>query len=203
VSGAGVSIDGTAIGTTRAGVTRVLTVPAAKHSIRFEHPGYDPYETEVTVDRGKAAQLRVELLPSGSPVSSAFRQALLWGGGALAVAGAVIAGVAIGTADGNVKTYCPTIGDMETSCGGSQFTRIGGYRPGNAPTFEDEVNTGSVLFAPLGYSIAVTGLTWSLGTLFLGDDDDFPWIQLVTGIALGGASYGLSALLEGDDPYAN
>jgi hypothetical protein len=203
VVGAGVSVDGSAIGTTAAGVTRVLNVPASKHTLKFEHPGHDTYETEVLVERGKPTRIRIELEERGDPLSYAFRQGLLWGGGALALAGAAVATVALATVDRGVKTYCPTIGEMETSCSGSQFTRLGGYKPGNAPTFEDEVNSGSVLFAPLGYSIAITGLTWSLGTLFLGEDDDFPWIQLVTGVALGGISYGLSALLEGDDPYRN
>jgi hypothetical protein len=202
IVGAGISIDGSAIGTTAAGVTRVLNVTAAKHALKFEHPGHDTYETEVAVERGKAAKVRVDLMQRGDPISYAFRQGLLWGGGAIALAGAAAAIAAAVLADGSVKTYCATIEGMETNCGSARFTTTA-YKPGRAPTFMDEVNSGSVLFAPLGYSIAVTGLAWSLGTLFLGDDDDFPWIQLVAGVALGGISYGLSALLNPDNPYRN
>lgn len=201
VSGAAVSIDGITVGTTLAGVTRVVNVPASRHEVVVEHPEYVPYTTEALVERGEVAAIGATLEPKGSAVSSYVRQSLIWGGAALAVAGAVTAGIALGTTDGSVKTYCPTLGNAETACTGSQFTRLGGYQPGNAPTFSNDVNSGSVLFAPLGYSIALTGLTWSLGTLLIGEPDDFPWIQLAAGVVLGGAAYGLSALLEGDNPY--
>jgi hypothetical protein len=201
ITGAGVTIDGVVVGTTAAGVTRVVNVPASKHTLAFEHPEFQPHQAEILVERGQVVKLALTLEPKASDLSAGFRAGLLWGGAAIAVAGAVTAGIALGTADSSVKTYCPTIGDEETACGNAQFTRLGGYKPGNAPTFENDVNSGGVLFAPLGYSLAIMGLTWSLGTLFIGDDDDFPWIQLVAGLALGGLSYGLSALLEGDNPY--
>jgi hypothetical protein len=38
---------------------------------------------------------------------------------------------------------------------------------------------------------------FSLGTYFLTDEDETPWLPLLVGFAAGGLSYGLSAALGG------
>lgn len=198
-AGLGVALDGDTIGTTGAGRTTVRGVPAGRHTLRLFGPDITPYEAEVDVERRGVVVLRPQLEGLASPGSQAFRQSLLWGGAGLVVAGAVIAGVALGRADGDVTTFCPTIGEG-AGCAGSRFI-TSGYDPGASPTFDDEVNPSGVLLAPLGYSLALTGATWSLGTLLFGEDGDLPWWQLAAGLVVGGVAYGVSAAAQPSSPF--
>lgn len=199
VAGQAISLNKETVGATSSGLTRILSVPAGDYELKLEHPNYSDYATSFKVERGKLVRVKAVVQQNASPVASGLRQGLLWGGVGVGVIGAVVAGVALGTQDSSVQTFCP---GAESGCSGSRFTRTG-YNPDLAPTFDDNVNSGAVLLAPLGYSLAIVGATWSLGTWLLGDDDDLPWIQLVAGLALGGLSYGLSVALDGPNPYSS
>lgn len=60
---------------------------------------------------------------------------------------------------------------------------------------------GGLLVLPLGYSLIGAGATWALGSSLVGEDD-VPWMPLVLGVAVGVASYALSAALNGSNPGA-
>jgi hypothetical protein len=48
---------------------------------------------------------------------------------------------------------------------------------------------------PVGYSVAGMGAAWTLGA-WLGDEDAFPWIELLAGVVVFGVSYGLTWAVE-------
>jgi hypothetical protein len=49
---------------------------------------------------------------------------------------------------------------------------------------------------PPGYSLIGMGAAWSIGA-WLGGEDDFPWIELIAGVVIFGASYGMTLAFDG------
>lgn len=198
--GHAIQLDGVTVGTTQVGRTRVTEVTVGKHTLRLQRPDVADWQGEVEVVRAGTASVYPSLATRLDPTARAVRQVALWTGVGLAVVGTTIAGVALARQDSGVVTYCPTV-DGNTACSGSRFT-TGGYSPGQAPSFSDEVNPPGVMMGPLGYSLALTGVTWSLGTLLFGADDDIPWWQLGAGVVLGAAAYGISQAVNPASPFS-
>lgn len=192
VSGVGIEVDGVTVGTTRAGVTTLTNVREGEHTLALAHPEYAPWSSTFVARRRDVVRLTPQLDERASGASAALRQTLIWGGIGVAAAGVLVTGLAIAGQDDDVMTLCF---DPSASCGGKDFTTTG-FAPDAAPTFDDDVNPSGILVAPLGYSLVITGATWSLTTLLFGDEGDFPWWQLVAGVAAGGAAYGISAAVD-------
>lgn len=203
-AGAGfvVEVDGVTIGTTGADPTRLVLVPPGRRAVVLTHPEHAPVRAEVVVEAGRLVPLVVEPeLLAGA--THALRDVTTWSGVGLAAAGAVTLAVALVRADGDVVTYCLGAGDGAVVAGcdpSSQFQRAG-YDPGATPGFSGALNPPGVRLAPLGYSLVLTGVIWSLGAVLLGDTREAPWIPLVAGVILGAATYGLSVALDGQSAF--
>lgn len=189
LEGMEITLDGVPVGTTRSGQTRLLGVNPGDRQLGLQHDGFEPFQTLVRVDRNQESTVEVSLVARASGTNAAARQVLFWGGAALGAAGAALVTYAIVAHDSSVKGACFGCG------GGSEWIGFG-YDPSVANTAGD-ANPPSLPVAPLGYSLVVTGALWSLGTAFFGDEGSFPWLPLLTGVAAGGLSLGLSAALGG------
>jgi hypothetical protein len=193
-----VQIDGLTIGSARLPLTRIRGVTSGLRKLALEHPQYLPFTAIVRVKRGETVRIvpDLKLRPSDA---SALRSGVFWGGAGLTAAGGAIVLAALLRSHGDVQAYCFT--QSALSCPPSRQFQTLGYVPGAAPTFDNRSNPPGILLLPLGYSLVGTGLVWSLGTRWFGDDSEVPWVQLVAGVAAGALSYGLSASLNGPSPF--
>jgi hypothetical protein len=180
-------VDGQVVGTTSPGSTSLSKVSPGQHEVELRHPSYEPEKTSISVDRGESIEARFELERISD--ETVVRPIVLWSGVVLAVVGGAIAVYAAVRQNGDVRTACFEGSD----CSRDGFLTFG-YAP--AATNAENVNPSGVLVAPLGYSIAAAGVVFALGTLLFGDDDDIPWIQVLAGLAVGAASYGISAAVN-------
>ncbi len=182
--GLAIKLDSRTIGTTGAGVTRLTQVHAGRRTLYLSSPAYEDYETRFELKRNSSVQLQPTLTEAASPLTSGVRTALMFAGLGAAAAGIGVTAYSLTQPSGDVTVYCPTI----NPCGGT-FTSFG-YSPGDAPAVGN-LNGGGVKTAPLGMALIGTGAAWSLGTLFYGEDADWPWLQVVGGLVVGGLTYGL------------
>lgn len=190
--GVGINLDGVSIGTTRKGLTRLEKVTSGPRRLSFDDPAFEPYSTELVVERNQIVRADIDLRRKNNNASF-LRDAVFWGGSGMVVLGTGLAVWSAARSDSSVSTYCfdaPGAGCRAQS----QFQSLN-YDAAAASMGKDP-NPDGLLLAPFGYSIAITGLAFALGTYLLGDDTDVPWIPLVAGVALGAASYGLSAALN-------
>jgi hypothetical protein len=192
LDGASIKLDGANLGTTVKGITEIKGAHPGKRTLELEHPGHLPFRTEIEVVRKRVTKADADLIVAPTNTVGVVRQVVLWTGVAAAAAGAAIGIAAIATQ-----------GDAETSCfapcdTGKEFETFG-HDDANAGR-TDPINPGGVAVGPLGLALAGTGLVWSLGTWLLGSDDDIPWIQLAVGVAVGGATYAFSVLLDHSTP---
>lgn len=194
-SGLEIVVDGVTVGTTRAGVTLIEQVPQGTRRLRLQSPEYEPYETQLVMQPGAVERLEPKLSRAAG-MANIGRTATIIGGAALAVVGAAVTVWAIAAADTGVEIIC--LNRQEGECGSSRFLKFG--FDSNAPYGVDP-NGGGLLHAPFGYSLAATGATISLGTLFFTEEGDFPWIPIVAGLVVGAASYGISAAADGSSPF--
>jgi hypothetical protein len=186
--GLGVSIDGDTVGATQPGTTRILQMLPGTHRVELVHPDYAPFQQDVTVTAGAAA--RIDARPARLAGSAAGLHAVVfWGGIATAIAGAALVGVAV-TNPSDVTTACFEAEDCQSN---SAFLAFG---HNDQSELARDVNPGSVLIAPLGYSLVGTGAAFSLGSL-LTDENEIPWLPVVVGLGIGALSYGLSVALNG------
>ena len=171
--GATVFIDGTAVTSIEADVTRIRDVKAGEHTLRIEHPDYLAYEQPVRVVAEKKRTVAPKLILGPDESAVAARTALLWTGVATMVGGAAVT-AAVLLSDGD---------DRNCFAEGSP----------NCPPDPRFRKLGPVLGAPLGYSLIGAGATWTLTALFNDDDQTWPWWEFILGAAIGGAAYGISA----------
>ena len=196
-SGIEVKMGDRLIGTTRAGLTRIVDVPPGEYQLLLTHPSYEPFETKVVVSKGERATVTAELTEGASGLNAVLRQSTIWGGAAVAVAGAAITLFAIAD-NPSVSTVCLLPNGAE-DCGASSQWRGFGFDDSKAPGFEDP--NGGIPVAPLGYSLLGMGASWALGTIFLTDADELPWLPLLIGAGVFGLSFGLSVALDGDSAF--
>lgn len=192
-AGVGIMLDGAAIGTTRRGLTRIERVTSGLRRLSFEDPSSEAKFIDVDVQRGQQASAEVDLSGGSSDTASAIRAGVFWTGVGLVAGGATLSAIAVARSSGEVSTYCFDTPGVDCRAS-SQFQTIG-YSRAEAERGGDP-NPSGVLLAPLGYSIAITGVSFALGTYLFGDSDEIPWIQLIAGVALGAASYGVSAAVN-------
>jgi hypothetical protein len=185
-----ITVDDRTVATSVEGVNELAQVSAGEHRIRIQHPNYAPVELTVQVERGARVELHPDLVRTANE-ENVLRPITEWSGLLLVVTGAVITAFALVRHDSKVSTVCYGSAD---GCSHDGFVTFG-Y---SADAVDGKnVNPPGVLMIPLGYSLAITGATWSLGTLLFGDDGDIPWIQWIAGLALGAAAYGISVAVGG------
>lgn len=193
-AGAAISLDGVAVGATRAGVTELRGVTAGLRRITVEQPGHEPWTTELLVERGGRASVTASLVRAGS-AGETLRTALVWTGASVAAAGLVVGGIAIARHDGGVAPVCLAGPGIECRSSASFETFGTDVR---APLGQP-LSSGGIAIAPLGLGLVATGAVWSLGAWLLGDDVP-AWVPLAAGAVLGAATYGLGVALDGGEP---
>jgi len=182
VEGAGVSVDGRLLDTTRSGETRLERIQPGERTLRLEHPEFFPFERVVEVRRRETTSIEAQLQPQGG-FAATSRATVFWSGLVLAAAGTGIAiGGAIDGANDPVTVRCP-------DCSGGRFRA---FSTSVSDSALDPLDESGPLIVPFGYSLALTGATWSIGTA-LGDERRAPWLPFVIGLAGGGLAYGISA----------
>lgn len=181
--GTAVTVDGRLVGASSGSEVVVADLVPGPHRIELAHPSHHPATREVEVSAGGRTELELELERRGS---DAPRAALFWSGLATAVAGGVVLGVAVAR-DGDARSFCF---EGPGCSGGDGFTGGSDPEPGlGAP------DSSGLLLAPLGYSLMLTGATWSVGSR-LEPKGRVPWISTLAGLVAGGLAYGVSAAVS-------
>ncbi|MCK6551116.1 hypothetical protein L6R52_35105 [Myxococcota bacterium] len=198
--GWGIDLDGATIGTTSdAATTRIVGVSAGARRLQLVHAHFEPVDVTLTVERGKTTRYDAAPIHRGG-ASSSVRTGVIWGGAAVAAAGAAVLTWSLARADGDVVVYC--LRSAGATCEASSRFQTSSYDPSAVPAFDDRVNPSGLRVAPLGYALVGTGAVWSLGALLLTDEGEIPWPEVVAGIAVGALAYGLSAALDADSAFA-
>lgn len=196
VPGAVLSIDGRGLGALPSGETVVTQLQPKAREVRIEQSRYEMVSTTIKlgVDQEVLFTPRWVRIPNQLAVIS--QRSAIWGGTALAVTGAVILGLSFAMQGPDRLCF----GKPEPECGEARFGRFGDDR-----TEIDRINgvtqapprDGSIPIAPIGYSLLGAGAIWAIGTLIWSDDEHVPWIELLTGLLVGGTSFGVSYALGG------
>lgn len=199
VAGGAIEIDGTPVGASLQGVTRVVRVPLGLRKLTIVHPRYEVAVAEADVRRAEVARLDLTLTEKVDSSRLALWHTLLWTGVVSTVVGiGLVAASAAEASAGETVGYCFHTPSRKCE-GGRTFDRFGA---GAATRASESGNAGGVALGPVGLSFIGLGLTWSLTTWLLGDPRDIPWIQALAGAIVFGATLGLSLALDGDDPVA-
>jgi hypothetical protein len=159
------------------------------HTVELSDPDgrYLPTSKSIVVDSANRAEVAFALRAG----PSSFRAVTLWSGvgacglGAAALAYAIAAPQHILQIESCTNGHCSSTGGF---AGTNNYANPSMLFPSN--------HARGVLIAPLGYSAIALGATWILGSLFLGDDSDPPWLGLLLGVGVGLTSYGVSALVH-------
>ncbi len=169
--GLSISMNGTRLGVSAEGSTRIRDVRTGTQTFSLDELGLTK---QLAVRAGKVSDLEFD--PPREP--SAIRTGTLWGGVALAAVGLTIEAIALAAGDSttNLELCRGTACDPDVP---ARFDRA-----------------GPILVAPLGYALFGAGGTFFAGAL-LSPEEETPWIAIAAGSAVGVLAYGLSAALEG------
>ncbi len=164
----------------RLGKLLVRGIKVGANTFLLRKKGFVPQELEIDVLEGKTIPAKFKLLREGEFTTEEQRNVVLWSSLGVVAAGAVVAGIGhcYGEIDAGVA-----IGD---SGGKNQFLRFG---PSEAMGGVPASQGSGPLVIPLGYSLVAAGAL-SAGGIFFEDSDDFPWWQIITGLAVGAVAYG-------------
>jgi hypothetical protein len=173
--GAAIFLDGAAVGSSPSSSTSLSGLAPGRRRLAVRLPSGVELAADVDVTPG--AETGVDLTPHRDPPATLAETVGLYGGIAIAAAGVVLTSVAIGLASGP---------DDVTPCAGPSCAANEG---------RDFYRSNGVLLAPLGYGLILTGGCWSLGSALL-EDDLYVWLSLAAGVALGGATYAISAVAD-------
>lgn len=174
-AGVEVAIDGEPVGALGPlGTLRIEHVRAGSRRLELRDPeGELRHDPELTLVRtGTVTVVEVALQARDTRVAR-------YGGIGLAAAGAAI--LAYGLAAPRNRELCLDL------CEGARFVSFG----------EGAGSRSGVLIAPLGYSLAIAGAAWALSPLAIDETALHPWLELGLALALGAASYAVSAAVGG------
>jgi hypothetical protein len=194
-----IEIDGAKVGTTKPSRTVIGKVLPGSVSVKILHPDYIAAEQTVQVERGRVAELDIAVVREPLEFGQTARTGVLWAGVGLTVIGAAIAVFGLARASGSeLHVVCVRDPNAPECKGGSEWLKFGGAAGDESIDPSEDINRGnSIGIVPMGYSLALTGLTWSLTTALIGEDDDVPWLQVALGVLVFVGAYGLSMQLEG------
>ena len=187
-------LDGRVVGTVESGETLLDPIHHGPHRLTVRDAAR-ALEATRSFEVVRGAKARVEVrLDGGADASGTLRTATFWGGVGLATTGAVLSSVAL--------ALSPRTTAYDVGVGAPPRTSSGRFATFCELTRADPACHGhaGLLAAPLGYSVALTGVTWALGAHFV-EREDLQWAPLVAGLVVGGLAYGLSAgLASGSEP---
>ncbi|MBK8012672.1 MAG: hypothetical protein IPK13_15075 [Deltaproteobacteria bacterium] len=196
VEGVNILLDHRPVGLTLRGLNRLTRLVPGSHRLQFEHPDFVPLTMVIEVESDRTTSVAIALARRPNVEAQIGRQATLWGGLALTVGGTAFALWQLARTP-STRVLCLHGAQGDSSCGGSaEFLRAG--QPAN-PGPVDDPNGSGIMLAPFGLGVASGGLAMASGTLLLGDDTEFPWVQIASGVTVGVATYLLSALLNGQN----
>lgn len=189
-----IDLDGRVIGTTSGEHTLIREVSAGERVLSLRRADGWSTSRRIQVTRGGTTWVEMEDPPSSTHPA----RPVVWVGGfVMAAAGLTLLGITAASTSGDLQSACLQRGPSDSRCGAlGTFTHA--YEgPDAAPTTNPAaVNPSGLLMAPLGVGLASGGLATSLGTLLLGDEADFPWPQVLVGLATAGLVYGMGAALD-------
>ncbi len=187
-----IEVDGRPLGRTLSGTTPILRLKEGPHHLQLKDPTQKhPVSTHTfEIIRGNTLPIKPVILRTRHSATEIARQTTLWGGVALATAGATLTLYTLLRPQHRV--YFKTC--SRNPCDGPAGGFINTTELGKLDAFGPSDPSG-IAAAPLGYSLAIAGATLSLGTL-LQDDSEIPWIPLCLGITAGFLSYGLSTAID-------
>ena len=167
-------------------VVLMTGVPSGAHTLALARGDLPVWAREVSVSPSQLTEVEVTLdIVEPHPL----RTGLMWTGVGVGALGLGATAWALAAQPSDTITYC------SGSCD-DRFLVLGedtsGVRVGESPS--------GVLLAPLGASLVLTGATWWLGSLLVGDEEEVPWLAFASGLVLGGAAYGLAAALDPGSP---
>jgi hypothetical protein len=187
--GLSIELDGTAIGETTAGATRVTEMKSGPRKLALRDPLDQQIVFETTVEVESRGRTAIAIPIAPIPKNDAVPQVIFWSGATVALAGtiAVIAGA-------TATTRPVSIGCDGASCmdgNDAAFSRICdlGSDRGGCSLFS------STRIVPLGYALALGGAAWAIGSKFFGEELE-PWIVVLLGVAGGLSAYGLSVAVD-------
>lgn len=196
-----VIVDGRSLGTTQAKNTEILGLLPGPRTLELKHPKFQAYNGEVQISSGQSLSLTPKLQLAGG--ASLTRSVVMWSGvGATAVGAAVLIAGAVQISQIHKITCITGEASMLASCEENRRFPEVNYPRNSRLGNQESVELTPVFLIPLGYSLMATGLTWALGTWLFGQETDVPWLQLLTGLVVGGASYALSTALNPSSIWA-
>ncbi len=188
VADAEIRLDGTLVGTTRAGLMRMHDAPPGPHSLELAASGYAPFEQAIQVSAGDATVVLADLEPAGS-VQDFVRGSTFWGGVGAAVAGTAVLAWGMSLSLDHSTGYA-----CIPRCVGGSWVRAG--RDVDPSDGVGDVTGSGPALLPLGYSLLLTGAVWTLGPELFEPGSDIPWWSIAIGLSVGVLTYSLSEILE-------
>lgn len=180
-----VELDGRTIGATEQGLTIIEHVLPGTRKLRIKSAAFESNTIALAITLGQTEHAAFEW----TPASASYNRVLLIGGITAAVAGGAI-GIYAATRSQERLTLCPQ------DCS----SRFLGTSGGSAPEgIASDARSGGLLFAPFALGLIGAGATWVVGAL-LADPEQTPWIELVAGAVVLGATYSIGAAVGGGSP---
>lgn len=189
VDGAVIAVNGRPVGSTTAGTQLIRVSAPGTHELTVTSQSTVLARLRFTVKRGD--RLRATAFDAQATAPYA-REALGYSGLGVAALGTALTiwSVVYGTSNSDVQAFC------DPACDGPTFWTLEQMFSGRPPIGDAYPNSGSIRALPLGYSLVITGATWSLSAFLLGEENDPPWLELAAGIVLGTLAYSVSALAD-------
>ncbi|MCK6551407.1 hypothetical protein L6R52_36565 [Myxococcota bacterium] len=188
-AGASIAIDDRVVGVTDDGATELDDVRPGVRRLQLDD-GAETVHLVLRVERGAVARATVQRADRST------NTALAWAGAGLAIAGAVVVGVAAATTAGELDSRCLTRAPIAAACDAPGFATFG-FDPSSGPTTDvNAVNPPGLRVVPLGLGLITTGGAFVVGPRLL-DGEVGAWISVITGVALGALTYGVTSLAGG------
>ncbi|MBI2374112.1 MAG: hypothetical protein HYV07_08940 [Deltaproteobacteria bacterium] len=194
--GLAIRLDGRVVGQTRPERTLITGAPAGSHELEVEAPESKGrlFLSSIEVRAGETIRVVVPGVESSGTMPGTIRRVIFWTGVGLTALGAGVSAYgAVRSASQGVYQLCQRDSCRQTAST-SRFTTLPelDFEPGYVAV---DSRSGAPV-VPLGYSLALVGVSWALAAAFLGEADDPPWVFVGLGMAAGAASLGISAALN-------